>query len=228
MAIYYRTKGYVIGKTNLREADQLFTIYTKDYGKISVLARSIRKIKSKLRSGIDIFYLSEIEFIKGKNYKTLTDTKIIDKNQDDFAVKMKIAEVLDQLIKAPEKDDKIFNLLADSFNNCTKSDLVQMVYHYFFWNLLNFLGYQINLYRCFDCNNKLFPQNLGFNSEGISCSACFNNSQDTAKISPEAIKILRLILEKRHNILSKLKINSQQLQEIEDLETCFLSKIIVY
>ena len=228
MAIYYRTKGYVIGKTNLREADQLFTIYTKDYGKISVLARSIRKIKSKLRSGIDIFYLSEIEFIKGKNYKTLTDTKIIDKNQDDFAVKMKIAEVLDQLIKAPEKDDKIFNLLADSFNNCTKSDLVQMVYHYFFWNLLNFLGYQINLYRCFDCNNKLFPQNLGFNSEGISCSACFNNSQDTAKISPEAIKILRLILEKRHNILSKLKINSQQLQEIEDLKTCFLSKIIVY
>ena len=228
MAIYYRTSGYVIKKTDLWEADQLFTIYTKDYGKISVLARSIRKIKSKLRSGIDIFYLSEIEFIKGKNYKTLTDTKIIDKNQDDFAVKMKIAEVLDQLIKAPEKDDKIFNLLADSFNNCTKSDLVQMVYHYFFWNLLNFLGYQINLYRCFDCNNKLFPQNLGFNSEGISCSACFNNSQDTAKISPEAIKILRLILEKRHNILSKLKINSQQLQEIEDLKTCFLSKIIVY
>ena len=227
MAIYYRTKGYVIKKTNLREADQLFTIYTKDYGKISVLGRSIRKIKSKLRSGIDLFYSSEIEFIKGKNYKTLTDAKIIEQDKDDFEVKIKIAEVLDQLIKAPEKDDKVFSLLEDNFSRPDLHGLPTGTYHYFFWNLLNVLGYQINLYHCFNCNNKLLPQNLGFNSEGICCFKCFNDFKEAIKISSEAIKILRLILEKKHNILFKLKIKSQQLREVENLETCFLNKIIV-
>ena len=76
MATYYRTQGYVIKKTGLREADQLFTIYTEDYGKIDVLGRGIRKITSKLRSGIDLFCFSEIEFVQGKAYKTLTDAKI--------------------------------------------------------------------------------------------------------------------------------------------------------
>jgi len=79
MAIHYRTQGFVLRKTDLREADQAFTIYTKDFGKLKILARAIRKIKSKLRSGIELFYLSEIEFIQGKNYKTLTDATVIEK-----------------------------------------------------------------------------------------------------------------------------------------------------
>jgi len=134
MAVYYRTKGYVLKKTGLREADQLFTIYTKDYGKIDVLGRGIRKITSKLRSGIDLFCFCEIEFVQGKMYKTLTDAKMINKSKDDFEAKMKMAEVMDRLIKEPEKDEKIWQLLNDDLK-----------YKYFLWNLLSILGYEICL-----------------------------------------------------------------------------------
>jgi len=79
MAVHYRTKGFILKKENLREADQIFTIYTQDFGKLEILGKAIRKIKSKLRSGAEIFYLSEIEFIQGKTYKTLTDAILIEK-----------------------------------------------------------------------------------------------------------------------------------------------------
>ncbi len=65
----YRTQGIILGKVDRGESDRLFTIYTKDYGIINLLARSERKIKSKLRSGLELFYLSEIEFIQGKAQK---------------------------------------------------------------------------------------------------------------------------------------------------------------
>ena len=134
MATYYRTQGYVLKKADLREADQLFTVFTKDYGKIKVLGRGIRKIKSKLRAGIDLFYLSEIEFVQGKVYKTLTDAKMIEKNKDDFKARMEKAETLDRLLKEPEKDDQIWQLLKDDLD-----------YKYFLWNLLSILGYEISL-----------------------------------------------------------------------------------
>lgn len=134
MAVYYRTEGYVLNKTGLREADQLFTVYTKDYGKIDVLGRGIRKITSKLRSGIDLFCFSQIEFVVGKTYRTLTDAKMIKRSEDDFEVCLKKAEVMDRLIKEPEKDDNIWKLLNDDLK-----------YKYFLWNLLSILGYEICL-----------------------------------------------------------------------------------
>ena len=79
MAVHYRTQGFVLRKTDLREADQVFSIYTKDFGKLKILGKAIRKIKSKLRSGADLFYLSELEFIQGKAYKTLTDAIALNK-----------------------------------------------------------------------------------------------------------------------------------------------------
>lgn len=120
MAVHYRTKGFVLAKKDLREADQLFSIYTQDFGKINILGRSIRKINSKLRAGINLFYLSEIEFIQGKNYKTLTDAIALQKlgySENAF----KISETLNSLVKEPEKDEKIWNLLTENLlgiENC--------------------------------------------------------------------------------------------------------------
>ena len=60
MFIHYRTNGVMIKKKDLGEADQLFTIYTKDFGKLEILGKAIRKISSKLRSGAELFYLFHI------------------------------------------------------------------------------------------------------------------------------------------------------------------------
>jgi len=233
MAIHYRTEGYILKKTDLREADQLFTIYTKDYGKIDVLGRAIRKIKSKLRSGVDLFYLSEIEFIQGKVYKTLTDAILINKFKDikNDLEKMKIAgqivESLDSLVKAPEPDEKIWNLLNNSFNKlCHKSDLC-IPYYYFLWNCLSILGYQINLYNCVACEKDLVPLKLYFTSEhsGIMCAQCFDKSKERIDISPETVKIIRLLLEGDWNILSKLKIDDSHQQELKKISDYYLKSL---
>ena len=79
MFVHYRTKGFVLKKECREEADQLFTLFTKDFGKLEVLGKAIRKISSKLRANIEVFYLTEVEFIQGKNQKILTDAILIEK-----------------------------------------------------------------------------------------------------------------------------------------------------
>ena len=78
MFIHYRTQGFILKKIDRGEVDRIFTIYTKDFGKLELLAKAERKIQSKLRGGLELFYLSEIEFIQGKAHKTLTDAILID------------------------------------------------------------------------------------------------------------------------------------------------------
>jgi len=241
MAVHYRTQGFMLKKTDLREADQVFDIFTKDFGKLEILGRAIRKIKSKLRSGADLFYLSEVEFIQGKTYKTLTDAITIEKfknirnDLEKLKAAYKITEVADSLIRGEERDDKIWDLLSEVFNKlCDKPGLLvisqanhNLIYHYFVWNLLSILGYQIDLYNCVICRKNLIPLKLYFSSEegGIVCAACFDKTNERIDVSSEVIKILRLLLKKDWNILLRLKIQDSHKKELEIISGNYLSFI---
>jgi len=122
MFVHHRTSGFILKKVDRRENDQLLTIYTKDFGKLEILAKAVRKIFSKLRAGAEIFYLSEIEFIQGKTRKTLTDAILIEKFENlrkdlkRIKIAYKISEFLDNLILGQEADEKIWRLLLETFN----------------------------------------------------------------------------------------------------------------
>ncbi|MDO8486645.1 MAG: DNA repair protein RecO [Candidatus Staskawiczbacteria bacterium] len=227
MAVYYRTQGFVFKKQDRLEADRVFSVFTSEFGRLEVFGKAIRKITSKLRGGIEIFSLSEIEFIQGKNRKTLTDTIIIEKfgniiqNPGVLEISYKISEVLDNFIRGEEKDSDIFILLNEIFNKMNNIKLqtsgIQLIYYYFLWNFLSILGYYPEIQKCIICRLKLDPKNLFFSNKegGVVCKNCFNSNMDLKEINSDTIKILRLILKKDWKVLSKLKmdISSQNLLE---------------
>jgi len=226
MAVHYRTQAFILKKTDLREADQVFTVFTEHFGKIKVLGRAIRKIKSKLRAGAELFYLSEVEFIQGKNNKTLTDAIAIEKfknikqDLEKLEILSQITEILDEFIVGQEKDEQIWELLSEVFE---KINNYSLIYHYFVWNLLSILGYQIDLYHCINCQKKLIPEKLYFNSEqGIICSECYGSLEDKIEVSPDIIKILRLFLKKDWNVLLRLKIQDFHKKGLENVSKNYL------
>lgn len=237
MFLHYRSQGLILKKEDRGEADQLLTIYTKDFGRLEILAKGIRKITSKLRSGVEIFYLSEIEFVQGKISKTLTDAILIEKieNLRKSLAKLKIAyqisEVFDHLVKGQEPDEKIWQLLSEVFQKLNdlkfKIYNLRLVYYYFFWNLISNLGYRPQLYYCLACQRKLKPEKLYFRQEeGIICQNCFKKNKSAILIKPEIVKILRKILEKDWKILSRLKVEKSHLQSLEKISKNYLLTIL--
>jgi DNA repair protein RecO len=61
-----RTKAIVLRRTNYGEADRILQILTPDSGKISVIARGVRKEKSKLAGGIELFARCDVTIGQGK------------------------------------------------------------------------------------------------------------------------------------------------------------------
>ena len=225
MTVHYRTKGFVLKKIDRQESNRIFSIFTHDFGKLEITGKAIRKINSKLKAGIDIFYLSEIEFIRGKNNKTLTDASIIKKNNNiikDFKkleVACQIANALEELIKGQEKDHRIWDLVEEIFEKLNSQDLKisnkQLIYYYFFWNFISLLGYRPEVEKCAACNDKLNPYNIYFSNKegGIICKRCLLTDKDAKKINSDVAKILRLILKKDWQTVFKLRIEpySQEL-----------------
>ena len=242
MFVHYRTLGLILAKRDRGEADQLFTVYTRDFGKLEVLGKAIRKISSKLRSGVEIFYLSEIEFIQGKIYKTLTDVLLIKKfqnlkkNLERLDIAYGISEDLDNFVRGEEPDKKIWQLILEVFERLNNSQLttynLQLIYYYFFWNFISILGYKPELYFCPSCQKKLKPEKLYFSAKegGIICQDCSKSfgvpSGSGIETKQEVVKILRKILEKDWKILSRLRNIEEYLKSIETISKNYSSFIL--
>lgn len=236
MFLHYRTLCVILKKEDRGEADQIFTVFTRDLGKLEILGKSIRKITSKLRSGIDLFSISEIEFIQSKTYKILTDALLVKqfKNIKKDLLRLKIAfqisKVADELIEGQERDEKIWKLLVQTFerlNNFSEPrPAFKLIYYYFLWNLINLLGYKPEIYFCLSCQKRLRPEKLYFSREGGTlCNECSKKDKFAILATTESIKILRKILEKNWNILRKLKVEKKHFEDLEKISRFYIKTI---
>jgi DNA repair protein RecO (recombination protein O) len=237
MAIHYRTLGFIIKKENFKEADQLFTVYTQNVGKIKILGKAIRKIDAKLKGNFQLFNLIGLEFIQGRNHKTLINASVvkefaqIKKDLKKMKAAYQTAEVLDGLVKGEENEKKIWELLKETLIRLNNSNLslnsLRLLYYYFFWNLVAILGYEPQVYNCVSCHKKLKPIKLFFIPEtgGIICADCFkeNQNQESILIGIEATKVIRLILKKDWATLLKLKITKDNLTNLKEASAMFFN-----
>ena len=128
MAIHYRTKAIILKKQDQGEADRIFTVYTEKFGKLDLRAISERKITSKLRGGLELFYLSDIEFIQGKFQKTLVDASVLESYRGfrsdlvRLQIVFRMGELLDRIIKGQEADENIWNLLNEVFETLNQNE----------------------------------------------------------------------------------------------------------
>ena len=182
----HRTKAIILKKESNGEADESFWVFTKDFGMVKIFAKAVKKLNSKLRGQIQVFYLSEIEFIEGRVRKTLVDAVAINKfsylRQSLLKIRLaySFSKVFCALVKKQEPDQNLWELLKAFFLTVDKVEIsakrALSIYYFFFWGLLGILGYRLELDYCHLCRRAIVSDN-GFWQDpfnGISCRACLN------------------------------------------------------
>ncbi len=183
MFTHHRTDGIVLARKEKGEADEVLTLFTKDFGKVEVVGRSIRKGGSKLRMSMSLFSHVEISFIEGKAYNTLTDARTIQDPKDakedlkKLSFLYRISELTLLLLKGPQEEERILSLLLSTIEEVDKKDLsreeLKLLFCLFSFRILYFLGYKLYTEKCVFCGSAIEKECIFDPKEGgVACKKC--------------------------------------------------------
>lgn len=225
----YKTKGIIIRRKNFGETDRLLTIYTKEYGKIRVVAKGVRKTLSKLGGHLELFYQVNLMLAEGKNLDIITGVEVINNFKnirgDKYLINNAyyISEIIDLAVHEESEIPEIYELLIEILSSFDKND---STLSYFELKLVSILGHVPEIFSCVVCKKELSYNHHRFSyaKGGIICQKCAN--LEINKISPETIKIMRLIIGKNLQFIKKIKIDTNILQELRLVNREMLDYII--
>lgn len=109
-------------KLEIGEADILYAIYTRDYGKIRAVAQGIRKEEAKLRGHLEPLSLSSIRFVIGRGGERIIAASLISfwenlrSRHTTLRLASAIAAEIDEQCFVGERDDGLWRLVRDSFD----------------------------------------------------------------------------------------------------------------
>ncbi|MDD3498688.1 MAG: DNA repair protein RecO [Candidatus Moranbacteria bacterium] len=230
----------VLGKKDVGESDRLYNIYTLERGKISAMARGVRKPGSKLAGKLENFYLIDLSLMKNKGMGNISGS-IVENNfihlRGDFDILKKVfdsVKTFSRLIREEERDAEVFRLLVDYLeamdilarigeaeNKPKKADLISQG---FVFKLLDFSGYKIEIRKCiksgknFSRGNNFFDYSRG----GIVRGDCVSDMGSIVPISDNSIKVIRIFFQNNLASLTKLDVGDRDIKEIERVLRTFI------
>lgn len=147
-------RAIVLSRTDFGEADRIITFLTPDNGKLRLIARGVRRAKSRLAGGIELFSVSDITYMMGKSGRDGLGTLIsarLDTHyghivQDILRVQLgyDLIKLLHKITEdEPESD--YFDLLQQAFAGLNGDLDVDVIRLWFMAQLLRLSGSSPNL-----------------------------------------------------------------------------------
>lgn len=128
------------------------TLLTPDHGKVSVLARGVRKSKSKLAAGIELFSVSEISFIRGRGELSTLVSARLKKHYGNIVQDINRTMAGYDLIKLLNRvtedaaGPEYFGLLQEVYEALNENEVsIDLIHLWFYAQLLKQAGHSPNL-----------------------------------------------------------------------------------
>lgn len=200
-----RTQAIVLRRTNYGEADRILQLLTPD-GRRSVMARGVRREKSKLAGGIELFSICDVVIGEGKGeLGVLTSSRLVhfyrhiiedyDRLQFGYAV-ISLVTKASETIDEPEWYDMLADMLMALDNKTIALELTQT---WFYLRYASLLGHQLNL-------------DIDVNGDRLAADQTYRYDASEQGLLPwpnglltaEHIKLLRLIASKSLKVLAQI------------------------
>ena len=201
-----RTLAYVLRRTNYGEADRILNLITPENGKISAIAKSVRREKSKLAGGIEMFSLVELNVHFGKGEMgTITSAKMLkyyDKLLMDLGKMELAALILKKISLASDSSDnsEFFEIINQCFDHLNKGTSNNLVEAWFWLNYAKAVGEQVNVYRDIDGDMLKADNEYEWNREESALMVRKGGS-----VNADVIKLMRLMLTSGLDVVSRVK-----------------------
>lgn len=199
-----RTRAIVLRRTNYGESDRILNLITP-LGKFSVLARGVRKEKSRLAGAVELFTVSDVVIHEGRgSLATLTSAKMLQfygRILTDLPMLELASSFLKRIERVAEQTDnpEFFDILKQALAGLDNGISPELVSVWFDFNLLRATGEEINL--LYDTRGEKLSPDQQYIWDSIE-QALSLDPQGT--IGASEIKSARLILSAKLKIVANV------------------------
>ncbi len=218
------TEAIILKRINFSEADRIVTVITPNNGKLSLLAKGVRKSNSKLAGGLEIFSINELTYIDGRGeIKTVISTRIKEHYKNivsDVATTMVAYDILkiadDHTQHTSEAE--YFEVLHKALYAVNEGEVdVHSTFLWYAMRILNIAGSGINLEK--PLNSQKFSESSHYE---FSYDDMAFYQKDNGQFSPNQIKLLKIasyatkpeLLQKVTNLKELSKEPSKTLKQV--------------
>jgi DNA repair protein RecO (recombination protein O) len=197
----YKTEAIVLRTMDLGEADRVLTVLTPRLGKLRVIAKGVRRPRSRIGGGLQPFSDVQLVLAVGRTWDVVTSSSLEDPHlglRNDLhstAAAWYVVELADRFCEGAADSHEAFRLLAQALSALDAGADVQreVVARWFELALLDAMGFRPSLTQCLECGATIEPVGNAFSplGGGVLCPQCGTSSTTARPLSADALKVMR-------------------------------------
>jgi DNA repair protein RecO (recombination protein O) len=235
------TEAVVLHAMKYGETSKIVTVYSREFGKIKVMAKGARSSKNKFGASLEPMTYSSLIIYKKehRDLHLLSKCEIINphfrlmSNGDKIGVGLSLVELLNMVMHNEDKHENVFQLLVQSLAllDAAERNYINL-FAAFTMHLLRFLGYTLTLDHCAGCGAAPDVQtstmlSIRLSSGAWFCSNCSPaNHPDVFRLSVGAARSLIYCTRTEDASLFQLELNCGVKEEVIRLLQTYLQSHI--
>ncbi|HVL80290.1 MAG TPA: DNA repair protein RecO [Actinomycetota bacterium] len=178
----YRDQGIVLRGIKLGEADRILSVLTQNHGRIRVVAKGVRKSRSRFGGRIDTFTHVDLQLYPGRELDGITQAEIIKRyprlrsDYRAFTAASAMADAVERTTPERERNVRLFVLLRSGLQALEDgaADPALLAYA-FLAKAASVAGVHPMLDACTGCGGPDTVA-LSFSGGGVVCGSCAQRS----------------------------------------------------
>ncbi len=232
----YKTEAIVLRSMDLGEADRVLTVLTPRLGKLKVIAKGVRRPRSRIGGGLQPFSDVQLVLAVGRTWDVVTSSSLEDPHlglRNDLhstAAAWYVVELTDRFCEGAADSHDAFRLLAQALSALDAGDEVarEVVARWFELALLDAMGFRPELTRCLECGARIEPDGNAYSASGggVLCPQCRQPAHSARPIGADALKVMRHLQRSPLVGVLRLRLSSATHREVERLLHATVSAVL--
>jgi DNA repair protein RecO (recombination protein O) len=184
---------------NLGEADRIFTLFTKEHGKIDAVAKGVRRTKSHFAGRLQFMSEAALTLHRGRNLDVITSAQTLRSRwsaivePSAYATAHLLAEMVDAFCELDLALPEIYELLVGAIGALGAGPTPAELVPRFSLRLLHALGLAPPDMECVRCGSELrAPACADVYAGGLVCEAC-RGTQDGIEFDAQDLQNFRAL-----------------------------------
>lgn len=232
-----KTDAIVIRLADFSESSRVVTLFTRDFGKISALAKGAKRLKSAFEAALDLLSNCHIVFIRksSSGLDLLTEAQLLKRfrpgrgDLTSLYCGYYVAELLAGLTEEYDSHPDLFDLAAGTLDRFSSSEDPRLSLLHFELHLLREIGQLPEYDHCAVCNSPIRlgrPVRFWVSQGGLICSECGRPEFEHTNVQAGTVALLHRLVEDRQASLERITITPEQRRELRRVVTAAVSHLL--